>query len=86
MHTAISTMVLYFSFRNRDRLPIRWLALPVITVITLSLWFATVYLRYHWVVDIFAGWGVAVFASAAGIWLQRKWPCGTTPAATPDSE
>jgi len=29
---------------------------------TISLIFSTVYLRYHWVVDIFAGTGLALFS------------------------
>jgi membrane-associated phospholipid phosphatase len=74
MHTGISTVVLYFAWRNRDDLPLRWLTLALITILTVSLWFSTVYLRYHWFIDVVAGWIVAAAASAAGVWLVRVWP------------
>ncbi len=60
LHTAMSTITLvYFKrFRNFYRFgrPVFYIALPLI----ISLWISTVYLRYHWVVDVFAGWILAI--------------------------
>lgn len=74
LHTAVSSVTLFFFFRNLRRIPIRPVLAPVVTLLTASLWFSTVYLRYHWVVDVFAGWGLAALASAGGVALQRFWP------------
>lgn len=77
LHTGISTITLIYAWRMRDRLPfgrlIFWIYLPL----TISLWFSTVYLRYHWVVDVFAGWALAalvgVFAPVvAGWWNEQR--------------
>ncbi len=59
LHTAMSTITLVYFFRFRKifrsgRL-LFYIALPLVV----SLWISTVYLRYHWVVDVFAGWILA---------------------------
>ncbi len=74
MHTAISSVTLYFARQEQRHLPWRRWLLPAATVLTISLWFSTVYLRYHWVVDVLAGWAVAALACAAGVKLTRRWP------------
>ncbi len=53
-HTMLTLMNIWLGFRNRSRLRF------VFLVIGLSLVFSTVYLRYHYVVDVFAG---ALFAA-----------------------
>lgn len=76
LHTAVSTITLvYFrrfkNFYKGGRL-IFYTSLPLI----ISLWISTVYLRYHWVVDVFAGWilaGICVFISPIFIkWYYHK--------------
>lgn len=74
LHTAISSVTLFFLLRNWRQIPLRLLIAPIWTILTVSLWVSTVYLRYHWVVDVFAGWALAALASAGGIYLQRRWP------------
>jgi membrane-associated phospholipid phosphatase len=74
MHTAISSVTLYFTWRHRRTLPWRRLILPPVIILTASLWFSTVYLRYHWFVDVVAGWGVTALACAVGVRLTRIWP------------
>ncbi len=49
MHVAISFVVWLYAFRNSKKL--FWILSPLI----LSLWFSTVYLRYHYLVDVLAG-------------------------------
>lgn len=73
LHTAISTIWLISAFRLRALLPARRVVLPVLVVITVSLWFSTVYLRYHWVVDVFAGWVLAFGADRVGRWVHAWW-------------
>ena len=56
LHCAISAFILFF---NRVHAPrhFRWLLLP-----TIGLWVATIYLRYHYFVDVLAGFALAAFA------------------------
>jgi membrane-associated phospholipid phosphatase len=74
MHTAISSVTLFYYLRHRRLTP--WPAAlgPLVVALTASLWFSTVYLRYHWFVDVLAGWGVAALACAGGVQLVRRWP------------
>ena len=54
LHVAVSSIVLAFSVR---------LSRPVfrlVCVLVLLNWVSTLYLRYHYLVDVFAGWAVAV--------------------------
>jgi membrane-associated phospholipid phosphatase len=74
LHTAVSSVTLFFLLRHRRHVPLRPLVLPVWTILTASLWVSTVYLRYHWVVDVFAGWALTALSCAGGIFLQRRWP------------
>jgi membrane-associated phospholipid phosphatase len=49
MHVAISFVVWLYAYRNSKKL--FWILSPLI----LSLWFSTVYLRYHYLIDVLAG-------------------------------
>jgi membrane-associated phospholipid phosphatase len=64
LHTAISTLWLITFVRLRHVLPAPRILLPLVTILTLSLWFSTVYLRYHWAVDVVAGWVLAGLSDA----------------------
>jgi membrane-associated phospholipid phosphatase len=72
LHVGLSSVALYFAVRYRNAMPLGRLIQVVVGVIAVSLWIATVYLRHHWVVDIFAGWAVALFACMAGEWVQKR--------------
>ncbi len=67
MHTAHTTVVLAFAWRYTRRL--FWAYLPV----ALGLYVSTVYLRMHYVVDVFAGLGVSAAAVYLGPRLERWW-------------
>jgi membrane-associated phospholipid phosphatase len=54
-HTAIALMTLYYAWKFRERL-LTAILLPAVTGLIIS----TVYLRYHYVIDVLAG--VALFA------------------------
>jgi len=71
LHVGLSAVALIYAwkYRNLNRTcRIVWYAyVPLVT----SLWFSTVYLRHHWVIDIFAGWAVAGVAYAGAEMLTR---------------
>lgn len=73
LHVGISAVALIYAFkyRNKNRTcRVVWYAyVPLVT----SLWFSTVYLRHHWVIDIFAGLLVAGAAFLASCILMRVW-------------
>lgn len=73
LHTAISTVVLLFAWRVRDLFKIKRIAFWIMAPLIFSLYFSTVYLRQHWVVDIFAGWLHAYLTYKLGIWAYNKW-------------
>lgn len=61
LHCALSLLAVFHAFRFGDV----WRRKYMVAInlwIAASIWIATVYLRHHWVVDIFAGWILAVFA------------------------
>lgn len=62
-HTAITLVVLHLAFRYERRLFYIFLPL-VILLIT-----ATVYCRYHYLVDVLAGIGLYILTMALGRWL-----------------
>ncbi len=59
-HTAVTLVVLYLAHRFERKL--FWIFLPFV----LALMFSTVYLRYHYAVDTFAGILLAVFTVIIG--------------------
>lgn len=64
LHVAISSFFLFF---DRQRVPWRF---KLYLVPCIGLWFATIYLRYHYVVDVVCGFALAVFA----LWLAKRYP------------
>lgn len=59
-HTAIPLVVLYLAYRFKRRL--FWILLPIVS----ALIFSTVYCRYHYVVDVIAGFGLALLSVFLG--------------------
>ena len=59
LHVGLSTIVLWYG----AKLGRRWLWVLLLPVV--GNWVSTIYLRYHYLVDVFAGWAVAALA----IWL-----------------
>jgi membrane-associated phospholipid phosphatase len=69
LHVGISSLVLWFAWR-RGRA-----AFAVILPLVAANWLSTLYLRYHYLIDIFAGWAVAIAAivlSAAILRLEQR--------------
>ena len=65
-HTAIAIIVLAMAARYQRRL-----FYPLL-VITVSLMISTVYLRYHYVIDVIAGVLLAVWCLGVTFWLYRE--------------
>lgn len=72
LHTAMSSVVLICAFKFqrivRGNRTMFWIFLPFVV----GLWFSTVYLRYHWFVDVVAGWCTAAFS----VWTAGKIEAG----------
>jgi membrane-associated phospholipid phosphatase len=62
LHAGIAAVVLVFARRDNKRL--FWVLLPV----ALAIWSSTLYLRYHYVIDLLAGWSLALFCC----WLSPR--------------
>ena len=64
-HTEIPLITLYLAFRFRRRL--FWIYLPIVVLLVSS----TVYLRYHYVIDVLAGAGTAAAVILLGHFVLR---------------
>ena len=79
LHTAVSTLVLYYAFRYLRRF--FFLLLPFVV----GLWLSTIYLRHHYFVDLLAGWALAPIAAwlaprVDGWWAGKQRELGYVPA------
>jgi len=73
LHTAFSAIALFFAFKYRNVYRGGKILFGIYLPLTVSLWFSTVYLRYHWVVDVFAGLILAVLAYYGAPKLNSIW-------------
>lgn len=62
LHCAVSSFILWFAYRYHRR-EFWWLLAPVA-----GLWVSTIYLRYHYFIDIVSGFGLAAFAA----WISAR--------------
>lgn len=61
LHTAAPTYMAMFSFRHRDKLPFRW-SWPVVAFFAVNIIGATMFLRWHYIIDVVAGLFLATSA------------------------
>jgi len=66
-HTAIAVIVLYLGYRFKRSY--FWVLLPVVVALV----FSTVYCRYHYVVDVIAGFGLTILTIFLGKWYYAWW-------------
>ncbi len=71
-HTQMVLISLWFAFRYRR--PLFWIYLPI----SILLIFSTIYLRYHYVVDVAAGFAFAGGTLLTGPWIWTWWIKGVT--------
>lgn len=64
LHCAVSSFFLFFDRRHR---PWRF---KLYLIPCVGLWFSTIYLRYHYVIDVCCGFALSAFA----LWLTRRRP------------
>jgi hypothetical protein len=70
IHTAAPSFILLFSFHNRAHLPYRY-SWPLVAFFVFNIIVATMFLRWHWLVDIVAGLVLALVAFAASVYGTR---------------
>lgn len=61
LHTGAPTVLALFSYRNRHELPYRY-TWPIVTFCTVNIIIATMFLRWHYLIDVIAGFSIAVSA------------------------
>jgi hypothetical protein len=71
IHTAAPTFILLFSFHNRAHLPYRF-TWPLVGFYSFNIIIATMFLRWHWLVDIIAGLMLALCAYLGGV-VGTRW-------------
>jgi len=71
LHAGISFVVWLYAYRNSRRL--FWILAPLVV----SLWVSTVYLRYHYLIDVVAGLALAPLCFLLANWLFKR--CGEVP-------
>ena len=64
LHTAGPCFIAMFSFRNRERLPFRY-TWPLVAFSAVNIIIATMFLRWHYLIDVIAGFSIAVLAVSA---------------------
>jgi PAP2 superfamily len=87
LHTAAPTFLTMFSFRHRKSLPFKF-TWPVLAFCVVNIIIATMFLRWHYLIDIFAGLTVATVANLAGAYVTpwevaRRKLLGVAPIFTP---
>lgn len=70
LHTAGPTFIALMSFRNRKRVPFTY-TWPLITFFAGNIILATMFLRWHYIIDVVAGLALATFAALASPVITR---------------
>lgn len=70
LHTGAPTFITLFSFRHRDRVPFRY-TWPIVGVCALNIIGATMFLRWHYVIDVVAGLALAATCMAVAAATSR---------------
>lgn len=70
LHTAYPVFFALHAFGWRHEKPMKWFW-PFLAFAALNIVGATLFLRWHWLVDVLAGLALAVSARAFGIWRGR---------------
>ena len=77
---AMATLTACYAWRFGDVLRPRWLLFTILAPLCASLWFSTVYLRHHWVVDVFAGWALGLACAFTAPRVRRAFERLTQPS------
>lgn len=87
LHTAAPTFFALFSYRHRDKLPFKY-TWPVLAFCVVNIILATMFLRWHYLVDICAGLTLATIANLLGAYvtpweIARRKRLGVDPIFVP---
>jgi membrane-associated phospholipid phosphatase len=87
LHTGAPTVLALFSFRHRREWPFKY-TWPIITFFTVNIVGATIYLRWHYLVDVVAGLLLAAICVATAGWVtawetRRRERLGLMPVCPP---
>jgi hypothetical protein len=66
LHTAAPLFIALYSFRHRALIPFRY-TWPIVFFFSLNIIIATMFLRWHWIIDVVAGLAVATSAQALSV-------------------
>lgn len=86
LHTAVPTFFTIFSFMHRRDWPFRY-TWPIVGFFATQIILATMFLRWHWMIDIFAGLALAISSALASRKIvdwewKRRAERGLSPAFT----
>ena len=70
LHTATPTFIAMFSFRHRNKLPFKY-TWPVVVFFAVNIIIATMFLRWHYIIDVVAGLTLATLAVLLSTRLTR---------------
>jgi membrane-associated phospholipid phosphatase len=79
MHVAISFLVWLYALRNSR------LLFCLLSPLVLSLWVSTIYLRYHYLIDVAAGFALAPASFLLANWLFRRVGNLSIPISIPEA-
>lgn len=87
LHTAVPTFIAIFSFRHRHLVPFKY-SWPVMAFVATQIIIATLFLRWHYLVDVVAGLTLATTAAFVGPRIanwetRRRARMGVQPAWVP---
>lgn len=70
LHTAYPTFFALWAFSNRKHRVVKWVW-PVLAFFAVNIVVSTMFLRWHWAIDVMAGLGLAFFAWRFGQFASR---------------
>ena len=82
LHTAAPTYIALFSFRHRDKLPYKY-TWPIVAFFAVNIIGATMFLRWHYVIDVVAGLTLSS-AALLGTVMVTRWEMGRRAAQSLD--
>lgn len=71
LHTAYPTFFTLYAFGHRKHKVYKWVW-PILAFFTINIIIATMFLRWHWGIDIIFGLLLAVGARMVGVWLANR--------------
>jgi membrane-associated phospholipid phosphatase len=71
IHTAAPTFITLFSYRHRNHLPFRY-SWPIVGFFAINIIIATLFLRWHWLLDVVAGLLLAILAWGLSMWATDR--------------